>query len=585
MTTTAARPGPVPMPAPAPKGSPSGKEKPKETFRDFVEQIVVAVILAILIRGFDAEAFVIPTGSMAPTLMGRHKEVTCPQCGEVYTVNSSEDLEAFFRGNPAARAREQALCVNCRWAAPIGESPSFKGDRILVMKFPYELPFLPGSGGPRRWDVVVFHFPEHPEQNYIKRLVGLSDEELKILHGDIFTRRRGSDDPFEIARKPISRMRAMAIVVNDDTHRARLLADHPEWLRWKSAGGWIEEKGSTFAFSGGSKDAAGTLRYRHLVPDPEQWLQIARNQRVTRPAKPTLITDFYSYNASTLSDHDDGTAAWRQTDWVGDLSVEFDLAIDKVDGGTITLELVEAGVKNRCVIDPQAGTAVLYHGDAKLGEATTRITGPGRYSVGFANIDDQLTLWVDGRAPFGDGLPYSDGPDFRRVPTADDLEPVAISAWGVSARVSGLVLKRDIYYTQDPRHPDCSIESPALFEPAGRDREMSRVLYLFDVLSDPARFGPLLAKEDQGKTYPIRPGNFMMMGDNSPRSSDSRAWDHGDRDWDPDRERWEVPRNLLIGRAFFVYWPHGVPIWPKIQITPDFRVPFRPYVERMKPIR
>ncbi len=298
-----------------------------------------------------------------------------------------------------------------------------------------------------------------------------------------------------------------------------------------------------------------------------------------------MITDFYSYNASTISDHDDPTAAWRQTDWVGDLSVEFELDIVKVDGGTITLELVEAGVKNRCVIDPKDGTAVLYHGDNKLGEAKTRITGPGRYSIGFANVDDRLTLWVDGRAPFGDGVPYSDGPDFRRVPTAADLEPVSISAWGVSARVSGLVLKRDIYYTQDPRRPDCSIESPALFEPAGGNREMARVLYLYDVLSDPARFGPLLSRENQGVTYAIRPDNFLMLGDNSPRSSDGRAWGSMDRDWDPDRQPWEVPRHLLIGRAFFVYWPHGVPIWPKIQLSPDFQIPFRPYVERMKPIR
>ena len=91
MTTTAARP--APKPAPAPKGPSAKPEKPKETFRDFVEQIVVAVILAILIRGFDAEAFVIPTGSMAPTLMGRHKEVTCPECGYVYAVNASEEVE------------------------------------------------------------------------------------------------------------------------------------------------------------------------------------------------------------------------------------------------------------------------------------------------------------------------------------------------------------------------------------------------------------------------------------------------------------------------------------------------------------
>ena len=67
------------------------------------------------------------------------------------------------------------------------------------MKFPYELPFLPGSAGPRRWDVVVFHYPEKPETNYIKRLVGLPGEELRINHGDIQARpgrlRRAVPDP------------------------------------------------------------------------------------------------------------------------------------------------------------------------------------------------------------------------------------------------------------------------------------------------------------------------------------------------------------------------------------------------------
>jgi signal peptidase I len=584
MTTTAARPGPAPRPAPTPRGSaPAGKEKPKETFRDFVEQIVVAVLLAILIRGFDAEAFVIPTGSMAPTLMGRHKEITCPQCGTVYSVNLSEDVQNFFRNIPLDRGPE-ALCVNCRWQAPIGAEPAYKGDRILVMKFPYELPWLPGSGGPRRWDVVVFHYPEKPEQNYIKRCVGLPDEELMIRHGDVFTRPLDSDGPFVVARKPLDRMKAMAILVNDDAHRARLLADHPEWLRWKGSGGWSERKGASFAFSGGPKDANGRLGYRHLVPDPEQWEQLKRNLRVTRPARPTLITDFSSYNASTVGDSDP-IAAWRQTDWVGDLLLEFDLDVEKVDGGTIALEMVEAGVTNRCVIDPQAGTAVLYHGDTKLGEAATPIKGTGRHSVGFANVDDRLTLWVDGRAPFGDGLAYPDGPDAPHRPTAADLDPVGITAWGVSARVSGLVLKRDIYYTHNPRYPDCSIETPSSFEPPGGNRELARVLHVYDVLADPERFAAAMPPDDRSKTYPIRPDNFLMLGDNSPRSSDSRAWDQSDRDWDSERSSWEVPRHLLIGRAFFIYWPHGVPFGPKIALSPDLRIPFRPYFERMKPIR
>jgi signal peptidase I len=42
---------------------------------------------------------------------------------------------------------------------------------------------------------------------------------------------------------------------------------------------------------------------------------------------------------------------------------------------------------------------------------------------------------------------------------------------------------------------------------------------------------------------------------------------------------------LLTGKAFFVYWPHGKPIGPDIRLSPDFRIPFRPYLERMKWIR
>ena len=45
--------------------------------RETVESLVIAFTLALLFRAFEAEAFVIPTGSMAPTLMGRHKDLDC----------------------------------------------------------------------------------------------------------------------------------------------------------------------------------------------------------------------------------------------------------------------------------------------------------------------------------------------------------------------------------------------------------------------------------------------------------------------------------------------------------------------------
>ena len=61
-----------------------------------------------------------------------------------------------------------------------------------------------------------------------------------------------------------------------------------------------------------------------------------------------------------------------------------------------------------------------------------------------------------------------------------------------------------------------------------------------------------------------------MLGDNSPRSKDSRGWDKSDRDWDPsNRQSWEVPRSLLTGKAFYIYWPHGVPFGPDIRWNRD----------------
>ena len=81
---------------------------------------MVAFILALLVRGFEAEAFVIPTGSMAPTLMGRHKEITCPQCGYLYSVNASEEVEgrSLPRDGLLGHLRQLPLPGPAAWTRP-----------------------------------------------------------------------------------------------------------------------------------------------------------------------------------------------------------------------------------------------------------------------------------------------------------------------------------------------------------------------------------------------------------------------------------------------------------------------------------
>ena len=55
-------------------------KKRKSKLRENIESIAIAVALAFAIRYFVVEAFKIPTGSMAPTLLGEHKDVKCPNC-------------------------------------------------------------------------------------------------------------------------------------------------------------------------------------------------------------------------------------------------------------------------------------------------------------------------------------------------------------------------------------------------------------------------------------------------------------------------------------------------------------------------
>src|SRR4051794_10403543 len=135
--------------------------------RETIESIVIAFVLAFLFRTFEAEAFVIPTGSMAPTLMGRHKDVECPKCGYRYEVSASE--EESEDGRRPTSDCIAGMCPLCHYVlpmrpdlprgvpelneGPIATQPSYNGDRILVNKYLYTF------ADPKRWDVVVFKFP------------------------------------------------------------------------------------------------------------------------------------------------------------------------------------------------------------------------------------------------------------------------------------------------------------------------------------------------------------------------------------------------------------------------------------------
>lgn len=115
---------------PASKGP--GPGDMKDGTREVIETVVFVVVLVLLLKTFLAEAFVIPTGSMATTLLGYHLDVTCDMCGYHFLVNASAETEENFRNRedrfPPPQVT-QCYCPNCRHVnvlrrpAPKGEAP------------------------------------------------------------------------------------------------------------------------------------------------------------------------------------------------------------------------------------------------------------------------------------------------------------------------------------------------------------------------------------------------------------------------------------------------------------------------------
>ena len=172
--------------------APTQRRHDPESVKDTTESIIVAFVLAFVFRTFIIEAFVIPTGSMASTLYGKHGTLVCEDCG----WENAYGLTDLTTRPPVFGPESQVRCQNCAHLnSDISihdgkgtlrrKSNAESGDRILVFKWPLDIAgwFLP----PRRWDVTVFKNPARPDENFIKRLLGVPEEVLEVIDGDVYS--------------------------------------------------------------------------------------------------------------------------------------------------------------------------------------------------------------------------------------------------------------------------------------------------------------------------------------------------------------------------------------------------------------
>lgn len=508
-------------------GAGAAVSESRTPLRDNLESIALAILMVLVVRQLVVEAFKIPTGSMAPTLLGVHKEVRCPNCGWTFRV-----------GHDKVGTASEVQCPNCRYRWPGasafypgqygGEDIHFRqpawlwhqgrtavsqetvggmeaanrvnrwGSRIFVNKFIYKL------RRPHRWEVVVFRYPyvqarcldcgwegeldadgpmvcpvdesrnlQLTRKNYIKRLVGLPGETLLLRNGDVYVSPEGKEG-FGIARKPSAIQHRLWLPVFDSSYVPERLI-RPRWQYVRQAGRWEEDRGTGALIC----DAAG-----------------GEKPLLVRFARP--VRDVYAYNGNQSEVR--RRAGMGDYHLMGDLRLRLDFSLPdrSTDPGAGLVLRLQEDAKEFVLFLPTGGGGEALLRDNGRVVARTRV-GPVRSrkqrSVGLANYDDRVEARLDGEVVLSHEYTGEPDPDRSR-------QEVAFGARGVRVKFGRIRIDRDIYYI--PRRGQAG--GPARYELTG--------------------------------------DSYMMLGDNSPASSDSRAW--------PDPR---VPAKNLMGEAFGIFWP------------------------------
>ena len=376
--------------------------------RFVIERLVALGIVALVVRTWFCEGWffplVIPSGSMAETLMGPHRHVVCRDCGH-----------AFVCGDEG-RLGPRAVCPNCGYPKnDVTNAPTLAGDRLLVGK----TVFCPR--GIRRWDLVTFRCPHDARQRCIKRVVGLPGESILLHEGDVFV-------DGKIQRKPLWRQRTMAISVYDADQPPRLVPTPPP--RWQG-----QRPDSSWGSAGG--------RFAHAAAPDEStidWLIYTHHRRLPgRPGKasPVPIHDGYGYNQSLPLRVEDSHA-------VTDLLLSFRL-LEMFGSGRLWIRVHDGHVSFHASLDRETGRCKLFRDGTRLlvaeGKWPRQIEEP---LVEFSSFDRQILLAVAGQVVIDHACTPPKG---SHRPSS---QPLALGAQGVGLRIGQLRIARDIYYMPPP---------------------------------------------------------------------------------------------------------------------------------------
>lgn len=529
--------------------------------KETLTSLVIAFMLAFVFRGFVIEGFIIPTGSMAPTLLGKHVRFESPYNGYDWTTGPWDSVAVgnstplpVQGGQPRPGGAQNTPDLTPTDPMTMLDIPGEKGRRLAAGDRVFVLKYLPRVHRPERWDVVVFKDPNQ-HTNFIKRLLGLPGEQIALVDGDVFYRpfvegttlEAGPDawraDDWDIARKSERTQRTMfqpvfdsryTPVVAEPSYRPPISPDTP--AAW-----------------------SGIERSHNWTYTSERPTRLAWNQR--RP-----ITDTNPYNQTFPwvqldASPDDPTVRAFQPYPVSDIAIS--VAVEPTQSPvTVTPNLRARGFVFQGVIDPVAKSAsVRMRPEAGDTEWTVldsvSIASPpiDRVTeVEFWHVDQALWLFIDGKLIAGgpEKGAYRLSPAQRiagaMVPSFDELVNYQNAGNGITE--AGVFARNDLYRNAEP----------------GVDFEGGPfTLHRFQIHRDTyhqiktAR-GNEPTRGGHYDNFPSLAGDqYFMSGDNSSNSQDSRYWT--ERSMHPwvrkliDNAPGVINRDLIVGKAFIVYFP------------------------------
>ena len=468
---------------------------------DAVQTVLTALMLAFIFRAFFIEAFIIPTGSMAPGLLGQHVTLVCPACGYEFDCGPG-----YGELNPRTgfRAPRDAFCPNCHSTIPLTDAhvTEKSGDRILVHKWPL---VLGGPLGLRRWDVIVFRDPMNPFQNYIKRLVAFPNESIEIIDGDVYIKAPG-DSEFRIARKTAAAQKMLWFPVFDQDYQPTP-AVRPDWLPAWVTGSAIELPEEKGGWTG--------LASRVICYDAAD--AVERTVTFAPAGSRYFMQDVYGY------DHGSGG------NYVGDVRLTAEVRV-RHGNGRLRWMIVRDGRRFEMILDADGTISVQM--SAVDGEMPTVVLGswkgdPFEWSgrprrLEFGHLDYRVYVRLDGQEILTtNDLQYA--PDVELLRTTRRIVPVrvAMSGHDLRADLQHLRIERDVHYTYS-------------------DAKTLRAY--------------------AGRPFALEDAEYFVLGDNSPSSADAREWFsaglHLRDDLRADRYHVGTVRaDQIVGQAFFVYLP------------------------------